>query len=152
MVNTQIFHHQINPGKASQFLTGSSSGLGSIAQEETSSTVNFEAGRCTLNEHEVDKLEKWINRWNEPNSRCRLYVGGANETSRSNQMRRFGFLMSLLEQLGVPRRRIHADDEWLKPARMGAVDDLPTDVVWLQVRGFHATYAMSPKDFGRQHQ
>ena len=125
---------------------------GSLTPEEAASTVNFEAGRCTLNEHEVDKLEKWINRWNEPNSHCRLYVGGANATSRSNQLRRFGFLMSLLEQLGVPQRRIQADDEWLKPTRMGAIDDLPADVVWLQVRGFHAKYAMQPKDFDKQHQ
>ncbi len=124
----------------------------SLTPEETASTVNFEAGRCTLNEHEVDKLGKWINRWNEPSSRCRLYVGGANATSRSNQLRRFGFLMSLLEQLGVPQRRIQADDEWLKPSRMGAIDDLPADVVWLQVRGFHPTHAMPPEDCGKQHQ
>lgn len=148
MTKTQIFHHPLPSHNDSQGLRLAS---GSLAPEETTSTVNFEAGRCTLNENEVVKLEKWINRWNEPNSHCRLYVGGANATSRSNQMRRFGFLMSLLEQLGVPKRRIHADDEWLKPIRMGAVDDLPTDVVWLQVRGFHATYAMPPKDFGRQH-
>ena len=152
MSNTQIFHHQFNSGNESQALMGLRSVSSSLTPEETASTVNFEAGRCTLNEHEVDKLGKWINRWNQPNSRCRLYVGGANATSRSNQLRRFGFLMSLLEQLGVPQRRIQADDEWLKPTRMGAVDNLPADVVWLQVRGFHATYAMPPKDFGQQHQ
>lgn len=131
---------------------GSQLDSGVLTQEETTSMVNFEAGRCTLNEHEVDKLEKWINRWNEPNSLCRLYVGGANATSRSNQLRRFGFLMSLLRQLGVPQRRIQADTEWLRPTRMGAIEDLPADVIWLQVRGFHATYAMSPEDFGKQHQ
>lgn len=145
MIETQIFHPQFNSGNDSQALTGLRSGSGSLTPEETASTVNFEAGRCTLNEHEVDKLEKWIDRWNERNSHCRLYVGGANATSRFNQLRRFGFLMSLLEQLGVPPRRIQADDEWLKPTRMGAIDDLPADVVWLQVRGFHATYAMSQK-------
>jgi hypothetical protein len=60
--------------------------------------------------------------------------------------------MSLLDQLGVSQRRIQADDEWLKPTRMGAIDDLPADVVWLQVRGFHAIYAMPPLNFGQQHQ
>lgn len=150
MVKTQIFRHQLNSGSDSQ-VKGSQLASGSLTLEETSSTVNFEAGRCTLNDHQVDKLARWINRWNEPNSLCRLYVGGANETSRSNQLRRFGFLMSLLEHLGVPQRRIQADAEWLKPTRMGAIDDLPADVVWLQVRGFHATYAMSPEDFGKQH-
>ena len=145
MVKTQIFPLQFKSGNDSQALIGLRAVSGSLTPEETASTVNFEAGRCTLNEHEVDKLEKWINRWNERNSHCRLYVGGANATSRSNQLRRFGFLMSLLEQLGVPQRRIQADDEWLKPTRMGAIDDLPADVVWLQVRGFHATYAMSQK-------
>lgn len=151
MVETQIFHHQFNSDKDSQVSAGPRLASGSLTQEETTSTVNFEAGRCTLNEHEVDKLEKWINRW-KPNSLCRLYVGGANATSRSNQLRRFGFLMSLLEHLGVSQRRIQADTEWLRPTRMGAIDDLPADVIWLQVRGFHATYAMSPEDFGKQHQ
>lgn len=152
MVKTQIFHHQFNSQNDSQVLMGPQLASDSLTLEETSTTVNFEAGRCTLNEHEVDKLEKWINRWNERDSLCRLYVGGANQTSRSNQLRRFGFLMSLLEQLGVPQRRIQADSEWLKPTRMGAIDDLPADVVWFQVRGFHAAYAISPEAFGKQHQ
>ena len=118
---------------------------------EDSTIVLYEAGRCSLTEPEIGALAHWVHRWNAPNSRCRLYLGGADETSRANRLRRLSVLLTVLEHLGVDRRRIQVDSEWLRPTRMGIIDDLPADTIWLQVRGFHAQYAMQAAEFSRQH-
>lgn len=103
---------------------------------ETDVRIVFEAGKCSLNEHEVHRLERWIKQWYTPASKCRLYLGGAEVTSRSNRLRRLGFLMALLEQFGVPQHRVQTDSEWLKPTRMGSIDDLPADAIWMRINGF----------------
>ncbi|MBP6007239.1 MAG: hypothetical protein KA740_06015 [Rhodoferax sp.] len=107
---------------------------GSANPAQKAVTVFFEAEKCSLNDCEVDKLSKWVRQWYAMNSRSKLCVGGAAVTSRSNRLRRLGFLMSLLRKLGVPQKRVRADSEWLRPAPMGAIDDLPADAIWLQVR------------------
>ena len=123
----------------------------STASEDTT-IVFFESGKCSLTEAEIGALEQWVHRWNTPNKNySRLYLGGADETSRANRLRRLSVLMSVLEHLGVHRRWIQADGEWLRPSRMGIIDDLPADSIWLQVRGFHAPYAMPASEFSRQH-
>lgn len=114
--------------------------------------VFFERGKCSLTEPEIDALEKWVRRWNTPKKNCcRLYLGGADETSRANRLRRLSVLLAVLDHLGLDRRRIQVDSEWLRPSRMGIIDDLPADTIWLQVRGFHAPYAMPSAEFSRQH-
>ncbi len=132
--------------------TDSSLVLGGSTLPKESISVLYEAEKCSLSEGEVGKLERWIKQWKTPNSRCRLYIGGADKSSRSNRLRRLGFLLSLLEQLGVPQRRVQADSDWLKPTRMGAIDDLPADAIWLQIRGFHAGYSLPAERCKPQHQ
>lgn len=100
----------------------------------TGVTVYFEAEKCSLNDSEIDKLGNWVKHWNTLNNRTKLSLGGATVSSRSNRLRRLGFLMSLLGKLGVPCQRVQADSEWMRPARMGAIDDLPADAIWLQIR------------------
>ncbi len=125
--------------------------LTTIAPAEDTTIVFYEAGRCSLTEPEIGALAHWVHQWNTPNSRCRLYLGGADETSRANRLRRLSVLLSVLEHIGVDRRRIQVDGEWLRPTRMGIIDDLPADTIWLQVRGFHAPYVMPASEFSRQH-
>lgn len=98
--------------------------------------VFFDSGKCSLTGGEVCALEKWVRQWNTPRSRCRLHVGGANETSRANRLRRLSVLLSVLAHFGVKRKRIQIDSAWLLPSRMGTIDDLPADTIWLQIGGF----------------
>jgi len=133
-------------------------GVGSdLSNEREASSSNesmilfFEAGKCSLSPQEVGALERWVRPWNTPNSRCRLYVGGAEETSRANRLRRLSVLMSVLAGFGVNRKRIQIDADWLLPNRLGIIEDLPSDSMWLQVRGFHEPFAMPASEFGRQH-
>lgn len=60
-------------------------------------------------------------------------IGGAFETSRSGRLRRLNSLLELLVDFGVPSRQINAHEDWLKPSRMGSMNDMPADLVWLQV-------------------
>lgn len=120
------------------------------AFEETT-IVLFERGKCSLTDSEVSALEQWVCRWYTPNGNCcRLYLGGADETSRANRLRRLSALMSVLEHLGVHRKRIQTDGEWLRPSRLGIIDDLPADSIWLQVKGFDAPNAMPARSIDRQ--
>ncbi len=100
----------------------------------THMTVLFREGECTLLPKEVKTLQQWIETWRHSSSNYHVLFGGAFETSRTGRLRRLAFLTSELEQLGIPRKRIHPDEDWLKPSRMGALDDLPRDAVWLQIR------------------
>jgi hypothetical protein len=101
---------------------------------DATTIVFFEAGQCTLTDGEVNALGSWVLQWIVPNRRCQLQLGGAGETSRTNRLRRLSNLLSVLQNLGVNRKQIQIDDEWLKPNRMGTIDDLPADTFWL-----HAT-------------
>ena len=125
--------------------------LNAGASFEETMIVFFEDGKCSLSEREIGALEQWVRRWNSLNCRWRLYLGGADETSRANRLRRLSVLMAALEHLGVARRRIQVDGEWLRATRLGIIDDLPADNIWLQVRGLHAQYVMSANEICRQH-
>lgn len=103
---------------------------------ESTLSVRFESGLCSLPEREIAALAHWLNGCNLGASKRHLWLGGAHETSRTNRLRRFGFLMSLLRQLGVPKNRVHAAEDWTTPIRMGSIDDVPVDKVWLQLREF----------------
>lgn len=96
--------------------------------------VFFESGRCALPEREIEALAHWIKSWNTASSKRHLQIGGAHATSRTNRLRRLGFLMTLLQRLGVPQKRVHPDQDWTTPIRMGSIDDVPVDEVWLTIR------------------
>jgi hypothetical protein len=140
--NTLLPSQEFGLSQLSSIEATTTSTLTTCAPAEHTTIVFYEAGRCSLTKPEIGALARWVHQWNTPNSRCRLYLGGADETSRANRLRRLSVLLSVLEHLGVDRRRIQVDGEWLRPTRMGIIDDLPADTVWLQVRGFHALYAM----------
>jgi hypothetical protein len=97
-------------------------------------TVLFGEGECTLPTAEVTALQQWIETWCHSSSNYHVLFGGALETSRTGRLRRLAYLTGELELLGVPKRRIHPDEDWLRPSRMGALDHLPRDAVWLQIR------------------
>lgn len=106
--------------------------LAASAPSEERMMVFFEAGKCSLTQPVISTLKHWVHLWNTPSCRRRLNLGGADETSRTNRLRRLSALISVLEDLGVDRRRIQVDSEWLRPTRMGIIDDMPVDAIWLQ--------------------
>lgn len=118
---------------------------------EETMIVFFDAGSCSLTNKEIGALAQWVQTWNSPKNRCRLYLGGADETSRANRLRRLSVLTSVLEYLGVPRKAIQADGEWFKASRMGIIDDLPADTIWLQVKGTLEHFLLPVDELGRQH-
>lgn len=129
IASVQSVHgHGFNPRDKAQSFTGR------LASVDSTMSVFFESGRCRLPEPEIEALAHWINSWNTVNSRRHLMIGGAHETSRTNRLRRLGFILSLLQQLGVPQQRVHPDEDWMTPMRMGSMDDVPVDEVWLQLR------------------
>jgi len=109
------------------------------ASVETSMSVFFEEGRFALPEREIETLAQWIHSWNTTGSKQHLHIGGAYETSRTNRLRRLGFMMTLLQQLGVPQKRLHPEDDWTTSIRMGSMDDVPVDEVWLKLREFQSS-------------
>jgi hypothetical protein len=150
--NTLTPPHEFGLSQLSSIGNTTTSTLTTVAPAEDTTIVFFERGECSLTESEMVALEQWVRQWNTPNRNCwRLYLGGADETSRANRLRRLSVLMSVLEHLGVPRKWIQTDGEWLRPSRMGIIDDLPADTIWLQVREFHAPHVMPASEFGRPH-
>lgn len=107
---------------------------GTLTPVESSMSVFFEEGQCALPEREIEALAHWINGWNTANSKQHLLIGGAHATSRANRLRRLGFMMTLLVQLGVPQKRVHPEEDLTTSIRMGSIDDVPVDEVWLTLR------------------
>jgi hypothetical protein len=66
-------------------------------------------------------------------SKYRVQIGGAHDTPRIGRLQRFIGIKDLLSSLGIARYRIFPDSEWTKPSRLGTVEELPPDLVWLQL-------------------
>ena len=113
--------------------------LGALTSVEPSMSVFFEEGQCALPEREIEALALWVNCWNTASSKQHLLIGGAQATSRANRLRRLGFMMTLLAQLGVPQKRIHPEEDLTTSIRMGSIDDVPVDEVWLKLREFQSS-------------
>lgn len=96
-------------------------------------TVIFEGGKCRLPERETNVLKQWVSSWCSAPQKFHLLIGGALETSRVGRLRRLAWLSNQFELHGVSNKRIHPDEDWLRPSRMGFMDDLPYDLVWLKL-------------------
>lgn len=96
-------------------------------------TVLFQAGEANLPDTEVEVLKNWVRCWPSRGSRNVVELGGACESSRTGRLRRLNSILELFAQLGVPSKNVREDEEWTKPSRMGALDDLPADAVWLKL-------------------
>ncbi len=118
---------------------------------EAVTIVFFECGKCSLSANEIDALHEWVRVWNMQKCRRKLLLGGADATSRANRLRRLGVLMAVLENLGVARERIQADEAWLTPSRMGEIDDIPADTVWLRMGKLEVPQQTRRREFNQSH-
>lgn len=139
MVNIQTSNLRVAPGRVFDAPTIAQSFPCTSTSVESTMSVFFESGQCSLTEREIEALAHWISCWNTASSKRHLLIGGAHATSRTNRLRRLGFLMTLLQQLGVPQNQIHPDEDWTTPIRMGSIDDVPGDEVWLKLREFQSS-------------
>lgn len=101
---------------------------------KTSMALIFEEGQAYLSSAEAKILKAWITAWSALRGPKRITIGGANQTSRAGRLRRVNALLQVFKQLGVMLQSIQIDSDWAKPVRMGSMDDLPADVVWLQLQ------------------
>ena len=99
-----------------------------------SMALMFRAGECSLPTQEAEALKQWVSSWRDSPEKFHVLIGGAHETSRAGRLRRLSLLTTLIEQYGTPKKRIHPDEDCLRPSRMGVLDDLPSDMVWLQLQ------------------
>lgn len=105
-----------------------------IAQAQTiHMTVLFKAGQACLCESETEVLKSWVRGWPSRGRGNLVELGGACESSRAGRLRRLNSILELFAQLGVPSKNIHEDEDWARPSRMGSMDDLPADAVWLKL-------------------
>lgn len=95
--------------------------------------VLFKSGETRLSNDEAEALTNWVRHWPDHLQVSSVSLGGACETSRAGRLRRLYCLLDLLGQLGVRLKNIRQDGDWARPSRMGSMDDLPMDVVWLQL-------------------
>lgn len=93
----------------------------------------FKSGECALLASEAETLRQWVCSWRDSPEKFHVLIGGAFETSRTGRLRRLNWLTTSIEQFGASKKRVHPDEDWLRPSRMGALDDLPPDLVWLQL-------------------
>ena len=97
-------------------------------------SVLFEEGKASLSKGQLDVLHQWVLQWFKQRKSSVLAIGGARKTSRAGMLRRVHHLLKALFCLGVCGKQIKQDDQWTQPAKMGAVDDLPPDTVWLELK------------------
>lgn len=127
---------QVTPTQGHEFVQSNNLNAQSTAYMQASSSrmiLFFQANRCSLANREIATLGQWINTWNHPGSEKQLALGGAYDTPRSNRLRRLSFLTAVIEQLGVPKNRIHPDESWTRFTRGTLEGEAPADVVWLQL-------------------
>jgi hypothetical protein len=94
----------------------------------------FEEGKASLSQSQMEVLHHWIRQWINQRKSTILAIGGACKASRAGMLRRVHHLLDALLCLGVCRKKIQQDNRWSAPAKMGAVDDLPPDTVWLELK------------------
>ncbi|MBC7618553.1 MAG: hypothetical protein H7293_06100 [Candidatus Saccharibacteria bacterium] len=96
-------------------------------------TILFEDGKAELAASESEILAGWVKEWMHHTSKYRVHIGGAHDTPRIGRLQRFIGIKALLSSFGVNRYRIFPDSDWIKPSRLGTVEELPPDLVWLQL-------------------
>lgn len=124
--------------KANPDCSPASRDLRSTAQRESGVddellVAQFRDGESTLSAEQEKQLASWIFGRPQVGGKVGLVVGGASKSSRTGRLRRLHGLLLVLGRLGVAARRIWPDIEWTRPARMGAIEDLPADTVWLRL-------------------
>ena len=102
--------------------------------------ARFRDGECALSVEQEQHVASWLVGKPVVGSKVGLILGGANQSSRAGRLRRLRGMLLVLGRLGVAARRIWPDIEWIKPARMGALEDMPADTVWLRLAVHHKAH------------
>lgn len=95
--------------------------------------AQFRHGESALSAEQEQCLVSWVADKPLMGNKVDLVLGGASKSSRAGRLRRMHWILLVLERLGVAARRIRPDIEWTRPARMGALEDMPADTVWLRL-------------------
>lgn len=95
--------------------------------------VAFESGEAYISAEQKSRIKAWHDGWLGAMGRVDVLLGGASHTGRVARLRRFHGLLTVLEQLGIASKHIFPEIEWAQPARMGALDDMPIDTIWLRL-------------------
>jgi hypothetical protein len=105
--------------------------LSQIQAPITSMALIFKEGEVYLSNTEAKILKVWITGWAALRGRKLITIGGAHETSRTGRLRRVNSLLQIFWQLGIKPKYVRPAEDLTQPSRMGSMDDLPADVVWL---------------------
>jgi hypothetical protein len=106
------------------------------AQATTIPTLvtQFKRGQCHLTFEQVRNVKAWVRSCLGNSGEMKVDLGGGTKGTRTARLRRLNGLLHALEDSGVAARRIQPESDWVQPAPMGALDDLPADTIWLKAR------------------
>ena len=96
--------------------------------------LQFEDGNACLSNSQIDILKGWLKRCSSIRKTTTISISGAYKASRAGMLRRIHHLLQILLHLGIFAPHIQQDARWLNPEKMGAMDDLPSDTVWLELK------------------
>lgn len=96
--------------------------------------LRFEEGKASLSKNQIDTLHQWVRHWVKQRQALIVAIGGACKASRAGMLRRVRHLLNVLLCLGLTRKHIQQDNRWIASTKMGAIDDLPSDTVWLEFK------------------
>ncbi|MDD2882594.1 MAG: hypothetical protein PHQ58_19405 [Rhodoferax sp.] len=118
--------------KACMSPSNPSSGIRAAQHHTSKMMLVFGQGEVQLSMTEIEALKNWVVTWSAMRKRNTVAMSGASEASRTGRLRRVYSLVQALIHLGVRAKSIRQEEDLAKPTRMGLMDDLPADVVWLE--------------------
>lgn len=124
---------KVNPDNPPELLDVCSTADGKCGVEDELLVARFRDGESALSAEQEQHLVSWIVDKPLLGKKVDLILGGASKSSRAGRLRRLHGILLVFGRLGVAARRIRPDIEWAQPARMGALEDMPADTVWLRL-------------------
>jgi hypothetical protein len=94
--------------------------------------ITFADGQVKLTAEQESRIKAWRSRWSAAPGKLDVLLSGACHTARVIRLRRLNSLINFLLQLGIAAKRIFTELEWTRPARMGSLDHIPPDTIWLK--------------------
>ncbi len=131
---------KVNANNPPALLDLRSTANGKCGGEDGSLVARFRDGESALSAEQEKQLASWISDKPLSGNKVDLILSGASKSSRAGRLRRLHGILVVLGRLGVAARRIQPDFEWTQPARMGALEDMPADTVWLRLAAHHKAH------------
>lgn len=95
--------------------------------------IEFGKGQVHISAEQITRIKAWRFEWPMAVDKVDVLLRGARRTARAGRLRRLHSLVTLLEQLGISAKRVFPEVEWANPTRMGSMDDMPKDTIWLKI-------------------